>query len=177
MRDMFYLRSVDGVAPVDSFRFFERAKIQKDAEGVSHIGYSLEDVEEVRHFFQTRRQLRRKVYLHPSVEESEIAFSNLVMNATRAGFRFNGRSISEASEQPSEFQFLTDSILNHLEIWMENNRQVNPVLHEEFVRFTSFNQFTNYCVVSDIEEAVQWKSPLFYPSDPEDNPQRIRLPY
>lgn len=178
MRDLFYLRSVDGVAPVESFRFFEGAKILKDEEGVSRIGYSLEDVDEVRHFFHTRRELRKRVYLHPSVEESEIAFSNLVRNATKAGFRFNGRLIIEASEDPCEFLFLTDSIINHLDIWVNNNQEAHPALHDEFLNFKNYiNQFTNYCVESESLEAVQLKSPLFYPSDPEDVPQRIPLPY
>lgn len=179
MRDLFYLRSVEGVPHVDkdSFGFFQRAEIRRDAAGVSHIAYRLEDLAQVRAFFKTRRELRKRVYLHPRVEESEIAFCDLVEKASVAGFLFNGRSVNEASEEPREFQLLTDSIMNHLDIWMVNQREVFPDLYEEFVVFkNSINQFTDYLNTSETEELLQTKSPLFFSADTGEV-QRIPIPY
>lgn len=178
-RDLFYLRDVEGVPKLsaDSFGFFHRAQIMKDAEGVSHIAHPLEDLSQVRAFFNTRRELRKRVYLHPRVEESEIGFCDLVKKASRSGFLFNGRSVDEASEEICEFILLNDSIMNHLEIWMANHRADLPELYKEYEEFKShINQFTDYLNISDTEEQVQMKSPLFF-SQATGEVQRIAIPY
>lgn len=179
MRDLFYLRSVEGVSPVtpESFSFFERAEVKRDAQGVAHIAYRMEDLPQVRALFRTRRELRKRVYLHPRIEETEIKFCELVEKASRCGFQFNGRTVEEATERITEFELLNDSIMNHLEIWMVNCRTQFPSLYEEFAMFKSdINQFTDYLVISESLEALQTKSPLFFSPDTGDV-QRIAIPY
>lgn len=177
MRDLYYLRDVDGVhVNQDSFGFFLRAQIRRDSKGVAHIAYRLEDKNHLRMFFETRRRLRQRVYMHPSISESEIAFCQIIRKATEFGFQFNGRTIYEASENPHDFLFLNDSIMNHLEIWIENNRSELPALYAEYAQFKStINQFTNYLnYQSENEEEVQIKSPLFYS---DTGVERLDLPY
>lgn len=182
MRDLFYLRFVEGVAQVnaDSFSFFRRGQIKRDAQGVTHIAYPLADLSQLQCFFRTRRDLRKHVYLHPCIEASEVGFCELVKKADAAGFLFNGQRVAEATDQPLEFQHLTDSIMNHLEIWMANNRKLFPDLHEEFVVFKStINQFTDYLSISETQEAIKIKSPLFFVDGAGDagELQRIDIPY
>lgn len=121
MRDLFYLRDVEHVPHVngETFSFFLRAEIKKDSDGVSHIAYRLDDLPEVRAFFATRRELRKRVYLHPRIEETEVTFCDIMKKSSRAGFLFNGRSIEEATEDIDEFVLLNDSVMNHLEVSAE----------------------------------------------------------
>lgn len=174
LRDLFYLNFVDGVPEVnaDSFSFFKRAQIKKDTEGVSHIAYPLADLDLVRGFFKTRRELRTHVYLHPCVEASEEAFCTLLKRADVLGFRFNGQRVAEA-----EFMHLNDSIMNHLDIWMCNHREVHPALYGDYVVFKDMiNQFTDYLMISETQEAVAMKRPMFFTEETEEV-QRIEIPY
>ena len=176
LRDMYYLRNVEGVLPIDTeyFDFFKRAKIVKDEEGVSHIAYPEEDVPLVCAFFNTRRQLRKQVYLNPQVEYAEKKFCDLLKKADSQGFLFNGQRIEAATEDISAFILLTDAIENHLQIWMENHRDELPSLYHEYVTFKShINQATDYLMTHD--EATQKKSPMFFSSSGKVH--RISLTY
>lgn len=59
---------------------------------------------------------------------------------------------------------------------MVNHQHEVPALYKEFVEFKSkINQFTDYLVISEEEEPLQYKRPMFF--SPDGEIQRIEIPY
>lgn len=114
MRDLFYLR---GVIDVDSefVRLFEHARVVRDKEGVTHIGYRARDYRWIVQLFEARAKLHMECYQHPIILGLEKLLIDALTQAEENGFRIKGTKISEAHQSPLVYLYLDDSVISLIE--------------------------------------------------------------
>lgn len=114
LRDLFYLR---GVVDVDSgfVRLFEHARVVRDAEGVTHIGYRVRDYRWIVQLFEARAKLHMECYQHPIILGLEKLLIDALTQAEDNGFLLKGTKISEAHQSPLVYQYLDDSVITLIE--------------------------------------------------------------
>lgn len=114
LRDLFYLR---GAIDVDSdfVELFEHARVVRDVEGVTHIGYRARDYRRIVQLFEARAKLHMECYQHPIILGLEKLLIDALTQAEENGFRLKGTKISEAHQTPLVYQFLDDSVINLIE--------------------------------------------------------------
>lgn len=114
LRDLFYLR---GVIDVDSefVRLFDHARVVRDADGVTHIGYRARDYRWIVQLFEARAKLHMECYQHPIILGLEKLLIDALTQAEENGFLLKGTKISEAHASPLVYQYLDDSVITLIE--------------------------------------------------------------
>ncbi|XP_055609657.1 deoxynucleoside triphosphate triphosphohydrolase SAMHD1 [Uranotaenia lowii] len=133
LRDSFYL---GGVVQIQTgfVRLFENARVVRDAEGVSHIGYRKSDYGSIVQLFEARTKLHIECYQHPTILGLEKLLIEALQQAEESGFRLKGTKISEAHHTPSVYQYLDDTVVNQIEV------SDNPNLLKAQQLFTKIRQ-------------------------------------
>lgn len=180
LRDLYYLGKVDMVSLVtqETLSFFERAKIIMMGTE-AHITYDYNDLNLIEGCFQARAELRMAVYQHADIRNIRREFRSLLEAADKWGFTVNNRRVMGSG---AEFQHLDDSVMNHLDIFIEaNNGCVSPEylsLHQKYARFkTSISQLTNYSQLNKdlVEERRLLQRVPFFKDD--GNIEQVEIKY
>lgn len=114
LRDLFYLR---GAVDIDSefVKLFEYARVVRDSDGVTHIGYRAGDYRWIVEVFEARAKLHIECYQNPIILGLEKLLIDALTHAEDCGFTLKGKKISEAHKSPLVYLYLDDSIINLIE--------------------------------------------------------------
>lgn len=113
LRDNHYL---NGHVALKSFiAFMERARIVVGTNGISHIGYHVNDFELIENLFFDRAYLHVNVYQHHQVAACEKMVKDICVKAAAGGVKIANLPLTEVHHDQSAFLQLDDSVLDVIE--------------------------------------------------------------